>query len=196
MGIVCKVGFNDGRYPTTVGGRNSAKLKQYSHWKNMLERCYGSQSDRLSPTYRLATISENFRSYSYFYEWSERQVGFNESGWNLDKDLLKKGNKHYSEDFCLFLPTEVNCLLIKSDATRGENPIGVSFDKEKGLFESCLRMHGRKRLLGYFSCPINAHKAYKINKEKYIKEIAMKWKERIDPRGYEALINYSVEITD
>ena len=33
-------------------------------------------------------------------------------------------------------------------------------------------------------------------KELRIKEVANKWKDQIDPRAYEALINYQVEITD
>ena len=38
--------------------------------------------------------------------------------------------------------------------------------------------------------------AYKTAKEIYIKELANKWKGKIDDRAYEALMNYAVEITD
>ena len=33
-------------------------------------------------------------------------------------------------------------------------------------------------------------------KEAYIKEVANKWKDKIDPKVYEALMKYEVEITD
>ena len=37
----------------------------------------------------------------------------------------------------------------------------------------------------------------RINKlETYIKEVANKWKDQIDPRVYNALMKYEVEITD
>ena len=36
----------------------------------------------------------------------------------------------------------------------------------------------------------------KIARESYVKEVANKWKDQIDPRVYEALMNYQVEITD
>ena len=42
----------------------------------------------------------------------------------------------------------------------------------------------------------NAFKAYKTAKESFVKEQATKWKGQIDPRAYEALMNYTVEITD
>ena len=50
--------------------------------------------------------------------------------------------------------------------------------------------------LGYFSKPDEAFNAYKEAKEVYIKSLAEKWKDKIDPRVYEALMKYRVEITD
>lgn len=50
--------------------------------------------------------------------------------------------------------------------------------------------------LGYFSTPEEAFNAYKEAKEDYVKEVAEKWKDQIDPRVYEALMKYRVEITD
>ena len=40
--------------------------------------------------------------------------------------------------------------------------------------------------------PLSAKQA----KESFIKEQANKWESQIDPRAYEALMNYEVEITD
>ena len=45
-------------------------------------------------------------------------------------------------------------------------------------------------------CAEEAFLAYKQAKELHIKEVANKWKDQIDPRVYEALMNYTVEITD
>ena len=41
-----------------------------------------------------------------------------------------------------------------------------------------------------------AEEKFKEAKEAYIKEVANKWKDQIDPRVYEALMKYRVEITD
>lgn len=44
--------------------------------------------------------------------------------------------------------------------------------------------------------PEEAFAVYKREKEKYIKEVANKWKDQIDPRVYESLMNWTIEITD
>lgn len=50
--------------------------------------------------------------------------------------------------------------------------------------------------LGTFDTINEAFNAYKEAKEKYIKEVADKWKDQLEPRVYEALYNYKVEIND
>ena len=55
---------------------------------------------------------------------------------------------------------------------------------------------GRKKSLGYFTCPIDAFNAYTAAKEEHIKYMANIYKDQIDPRAYDALMNYRVEITD
>ena len=41
-----------------------------------------------------------------------------------------------------------------------------------------------------------AFHAYKAVKEQHAKVLANKWKDKIEPRAYDALMNYQVEITD
>ena len=55
---------------------------------------------------------------------------------------------------------------------------------------------GKQEHLGSFKTELEAFNAYKQAKEAFIKEQANKWKSEIDPRAYEALMNYTVEITD
>ena len=55
---------------------------------------------------------------------------------------------------------------------------------------------GNPEYLGYFNTELEAFNAYKTAKEIYIKELANKWEGKIDDRAYEALMNYTVEITD
>ena len=188
------VGIIGAKYPVSEGGRDT---KEYTLWKNMLKRCYSDAYKKKRPTYECCEVSDNFKNYEYFYEWCHKQIGFNNKGWHLDKDLLTKGNKVYSENSCVFIPAEINTLLIKCTASRGENLIGVYWDKKGKAFVAMVNKNkGRSEYLGYFKTETEAFNAYKKAKEAFIKEQAEKWKGKIDDRAYEALMDYQVEITD
>ena len=188
------VGIIGAKYPVSEG---SVKTKEYDLWCNMLRRCYSDGFKKKQPTYEGCEVSDNFKSFEYFYEWCYKQIGFNNKGWHLDKDLLTKGNKVYSENSCVFIPAEINTLLIKCTASRGENLIGVYWHKKGKAFVAMVNKNkGRSEYLGYFKTEIEAFNAYKKAKEAFIKEQAEKWKGKIDDRAYEALMDYQVEITD
>ena len=73
-------------------------------------------------------------------------------------------------------------------------PLGVS--KHGNLYRVYCRVNNKNKSVGSFNTPEEAFQAYKITKESYIKEIAEKYKDKIKPQVYNALINYKVEITD
>ena len=123
---------------------------------------------------------------------------------NLDKDILKKGNKIYSPDTCVYTPQKINTLFIKSDALRGDFPIGVTRNGKKGYSATCYAHSGINdkmenkvgEYLGTFRTPEEAFYAYKTFKEVYIKQIAEEYKPYIPEKLYNAMYNYEVEITD
>ena len=189
------VGIVGTKYKTKIPTGKSCK--EYNTWKDMIKRCYHTNFKSKNKTYNDCISSENFKYYEYFYEWCHKQIGFSEHGFEIDKDLLVKGNKLYSENTCVFLPKEINYVLVKCNSSRGEYPIGVCFHKQRNKFLSNIRLNnGKKNYLGLFDTPEKAFNAYKEAKEEYLKELAEKWKDKIDPRAYHALINYTVEITD
>lgn len=191
---VCGVGVSGTKYPVSEGG---VLTKEYALWQNMLERCYSTTLKKKYQTYEGCKVSENFKSYEYFYEWCNRQIGFNNQGWHLDKDLLIKGNKVYSENTSVFIPSEINSLLVKSDNIRGKHPIGVCWhNASKSFIARARKNKGKSEYLGSFTTEIEAFKAYKTAKESFVKEQANEWKDQIDPRAYKALMKYTVEITD
>lgn len=192
---VCGVGNNGGKYRAT-GNR------EYYLWKAMLARCYELPRPLNHAKYEGCTVSENFKSYSFFYEWCNRQISFkseDEKGnyWHLDKDLLVKGNKFYSENTCVFVPLKINLLLTKREAKRGDYCIGVRLHKRDNVYKArCNNGTGVSKYLGYFATEQEAFQAYKTYKEALIKEVAEKYKDQLDTRAYQALLNYTVEITD
>jgi hypothetical protein len=191
---VCGVGILGAKYPITI---NSILTKEYTLWCSMLKRCYSNAYKKRQPTYEGCEVSNNFKSYEYFYEWCNKQVGFNNKDWQLDKDLLTKGNKVYSENTCIFIPAEINLLLVKREALRGTHPIGVRWHKrDKAFVAKVNKNKGKQEHLGYFATELEAFNAYKQAKESFIKEQAEKYKSQIDPRAYNALMNYEVNIDD
>lgn len=189
--LVHGVGVNDRKYPAKVRGKIT---QEYLLWHNLLSRCYNLKYKIGQPTYLGCQVSENFKNFTYFYEWCENQVGFGQESFHLDKDLIFRGNKLYSEETCLFLPRELNNLLTSSKAARGSLPVGVS--AHKGKFQAECRTHKIFTYIGLFNTPELAFQAYKQAKEAFIKRQAEKWKNFIDPRAYQALMAYEVSITD
>ena len=192
------VGILGTKYPSKVNG---VLTKEYVLWHSMLQRCYSDAYKKKQPTYEGCGVSENFKYYEYFHEWCHGQIGFYNEGngnpFQLDKDLLVKGNKVYSESTCIFIPSEINSLLVKSTASRGEYLIGVCWHKKGKVFMAQVSKNkGKPEHLGYFNTEIEAFNAYKVAKESFVKEQANKWKGKIDPRAYEALMNYEVNIDD
>lgn len=182
-----------GELPISHGGKHD---KEYVFWKGILERCYDEKYHSKQPTYKDCCVSEYFKYYPYFKDWCHRQIGFNEEGWQLDKDILVKGNKVYSEDTCCFVPSAINNLFVKSNSSRGDLPIGVSFDKDSQKYRPHLSMNGKVSHLKRVDTVEEAFSMYKHLKEGHIKDIAEKYKGQIDKRVYQALLNYKVEITD
>ena len=188
------VGILGTKYQAKING---VITKEYDLWHSMLQRCYSDSFKNKRPTYEGCEVSDKFKIYEYFYEWCQNQIGFSNQGWHLDKDLLIKGNKVYSEDSCVFIPQEINKVLVKSTASRGEHLIGVHWCKKGKAFKAQISKNkGKREHLGYFKTEIEAFNAYKQAKENFIKEQANKWKSQIDERGYLALINYEVHIDD
>lgn len=191
MQLVQGVGVNDRSISSQLNGKDT---KEYTLWRSMLYRCYSKPYLEKHPTYVGCSVSDTFLYYHLFNAWCQTQVGFGKEGYHLDKDLLIKGNKVYSEDTCVFIPKEVNNLLVKSNSIRGLYPIGVS---KKGLkFQARCTIFGKPKHLGYFDTPELAFEAYKLAKENHIKDIVHKYKDSIDIRVFNALINYKVDIGD
>lgn len=72
--------------------------------------------------------------------------------------------------------------------------IGVS--KVNGRYLAQVSVFGVNKKLGCFDTELEAFAAYKQSKEVYIKQLAEKFKDSIDTRVYNALVSYTVEITD
>ena len=168
----------------------------YRVWNDMLRRCYSEKHQNNNLTYIGCTVVEEWKCFQNFAGWYYKNYNSDTmNGWELDKDILIKGNKIYSPETCAFVPAEINGIFTKTNSKRGVYPIGVSLHKE-GRFQAKVLKNKKQAYIGIFDTPEEAFQAYKKAKEEYIKEVADKWKDKIDPRVYKAMYNYKVEITD
>ena len=140
-------------------------LETYRKWESMIGRVYSkSVKTDVNNPYFSTSISEDFRWFKDFRSWCEKQIGFGNQGWHLDKDILIKGNKVYSEDTCCFVPPEINTLILKADRIRGKYPIGVYEDKQAGKFKVRISVEGKHKHVGRYYCEKEAFYAYKVAK--------------------------------
>lgn len=172
------------------------RTKSYSVWNNMKARCkVGGSVQHKQPTYVGCTMSENFKDYQFFAEWHTKQVGYSCRGYQLDKDLLVKGNKVYSEDTCVLVPRQLNTFFTDRAAQRGDCPLGFSHSKTYNKYIVHVSSEGRLKYLGWFETPEEAAAVYKQAKEAE----ALKWYEKlrsgefiVDSRVLSMVQNWSV----
>lgn len=177
------IGHNDLLY--------ESHTQAYKIWKHILTRCYNKQFHIKEPSYSKCVMCKEWLTFSNFKQWFDEHYI---DGWELDKDILFKGNKEYSPDKCCFVPHEINIMFTKSEAKRGDYPIGVS--KHGSGFRARVLALNKSVNIGTYKTTQEAFDAYKRAKEEYIRLISEKWKEKLDHSVYNALQNYKVEITD
>ncbi len=192
------VGVNDVDFFVKVGGK---KCTQYSLWQGLLERCHNVGCHKRQPTYTNCSVSDEWVYFSNFLVWCNNQTGYSMkdgkgNSFDLDKDIVNKGNKVYSSENCSFVPAAINTLLTKSNNSRGGCPIGVCFNKSSNKYQASIGIEGKLKYLGLFITPEEAFLTYKTAKEVECKRIANLYKDVISPLVYEALMNYTVEIDD
>lgn len=187
--LILGVGIND---------CNESSSKPSIKWRQMLERCYSTKLQKREPTYKDCTICEEWLILSNFKKWFEDPVNGYKDGYELDKDILIKGNKVYSPSTCCFVPHKINQLLVKKRQRRSNLPIGVYYRKDINRFQAKVNIDNRSISCGCFNCIEAAFNSYKICKEKYLRDCAQKYFSLglITEKVYEALLKYEVEITD
>lgn len=77
----------------------------YRYWMSMLKRCYDQNHLKQYSTYSDCEVCEEWLKISNFKKWFDKNYV---QGWQIDKDILVKGNRVYSPETCCFVPQEIN----------------------------------------------------------------------------------------
>lgn len=187
--IVRGVGFfGVGEFRANVGGKTTP---EYYKWSGIFSRCYCPKYQEGTPAYKGCTVHPDWHNFQVFAAWFTKQKGYGRRGWEIDKDLLFPGNKVYGPDTCVVIPGEINRQQIFYKSQRGL-PVGVVFNKKMQRYVVKCRVKDEHVHLGSFKCPKEAFEVYKKHREESIRYVANKWKDEIDERIYEMLMNYEV----
>lgn len=149
-------------YGVGINDTNSKKDKCYKHWSSMLSRCYSEKYHAIEPTYIGCSVCEEWIYLSKFKQWFEENYS---NGYQLDKDIIYKGNRVYSPKTCCFVPRELNTLFHSSLNNR-TLPIGVG--QHGNRFRASIVLSKKRTHLGLYPTAEQAFLAYKNAKEKYI----------------------------
>lgn len=155
----------------------------YEIWHSILQRTIDEKYKLLHKAYKDASICDEWLLLSNFKVWFDEHYV---EGYCIDKDLLGLKSKVYSPDTCCFLPEEINAAITREKFKR-ELPIGVMKYKDK--FKAVCR----SKHLGFFNTVEESRNAYLKEKKKHLITLANKWKDKIEPRAYNALIKLDVE---
>lgn len=163
----------------------------YSLWRGVIQRTLTDSHNKRSTrnSYEDATLCDEWHNFQVFCRFVNENKYYRK-GFQLDKDLLIRGNKHYSPEACCFLPQVINGLIAINYETGNGLPVGVN--RKYDYYEAAISYRGKRKRIGMYATPEEASAAYVIAKEAYVKEIALEWKDKIEPRAFEALMNWTV----
>lgn len=169
--LIYGVGINDADY--VVHGRDhlplGSKLETtywrcpyYYAWLGILRRCFHrGKRDKYYSSYEGVTISKEWLIFSNFRAWAEDKYF---KGYQIDKDLLNTNSDLYSPRTCCYIPSWLNSAIRENAKGRGEYPLGVSLIENRRalgyknqFMSSCKDLSGKKKYLGYFALPEEAH---------------------------------------
>lgn len=186
MPFVSGVGFvGQGEYS------NKNNPECYKYWNGIMERAYCPKYHQKRPTYKDCTVVNEWHNFQNFAKWFYKQV--REEGWELDKDLLVKGNREYGPDTCCFVPRALNILIPHRKQGDTSFPIGVHESPNKGIYISgCNDEDGNNVILGFSRNVEEMALKYKVFKESVIKKVAERWKDRIDVKLYGSLMAWEI----
>ena len=166
--------------------------KKYKVWYDMLMRCYSKKYQNKHPSYIGCTVDDKWLNYQVFANWFENNYV---EGYELDKDILFKGNKLYSESTCCFVPHSINLLLVNCVSRFGNLPIGVKLTPSN-KYQVNLNIKGIRTYLGTFVTIEEAFDIYLKAKKKEVTRQANLYQKTLSINCYTALLKYDIKITD
>lgn len=166
---------------------DSVHLKSYSVWHGIISRCYNPKLLKKSSSYVGCSVCDEWMLFPNFEKWHRDNYRL---GYHLDKDILIPGNKVYGPETSRYVPMEINNLVVRTAKSRCHQGVDISY----GKFRVQIRKSGKKIHIGVFDTEDEAIAAYIIEKESYVKLMAVKYHKNgyIPEDVYNALMEWKV----
>lgn len=188
-----------GKYTSEHLDENGKRVihSSYKIWSSMHRRAENYDGDH--PSYEDVTVCEEWWDYQNFAEWYEKNYYEIEGDFLcLDKDIKDPFSRVYSPNTCILLPNVINEIFKKTTAVEDGLPVGVRRRKDLSVERyrtrtKILDENGKPKIVGKTTkTPEEAFEFYKENKEKYIKQMAEKHKDKLTNETYDLLMAYEV----
>ena len=165
--------------------------RAWTVWHTMMARCYNINSKSYkSYGQRGVAVDETWHNFQNFASWFEDNY-IEDS--DIEKDIIKRGNKVYGPATCRFIPRAINNLLVKPKIKPFGLPRGVT-KRTSGRYSSAVSKLNKRIHIGTFDSAHLAFIAYKEAKEDVIKERATEYYERgkLTEDVHQILMNYEI----
>lgn len=173
---------------------------EYRVWSGMHDRA--GNFDGKHPSYADVTICEEWWNYQNFAKWyNEHRYELKDDILCIDKDIICPESRIYSPETCALIPNTINEIFKKFDNYKRDED-GLPNGVHRRTDSKAIRYRSEARYLDDFGNKVVKRKTFdnlfdafcyhKEFKEKYIKQLAEKYKEVLDPRVYNNLMKYEV----
>lgn len=171
---------------------NGKATEVYIVWSGMLKRCYSQQSMIKAglKSYIGCYVCDDWLCFAVFAKWYTEHESYG-LGYEIDKDLMVRGNKVYSPETCCMLPSQLNTIISVKSGRNSSGYVGVS-KTYNGKYLACVSIDGKERKLGVRNSAEEASKDYVKAKESRVKEKALEWRDKIGKREFDALMGWKV----
>jgi hypothetical protein len=163
--------------------------KCYSTWYGMLRRCYSSEYLSRNTSYRKNTVCDDWLYYDKFELWfMDNYV----KGYQLDKDIRCQGNTIYSPETCVYIPPQINTVVLGK--SKNGNSAASGIEPSGSKYRVVISKYNKDVYLGTFDSLDEATSVYCNAKKDHITEVADRHYKarRISRDIHECLLNWKV----
>jgi hypothetical protein len=184
--FVCGVGYY---------GADMNTVPRYIHikWVNMLKRCYDILTLERCNTYIGCEVCEEWHNLQNFYKWYKENEWTQSVVLECEKDILTN-NKIYSPQTCVLVPHDINMMFTHfTDKPQGL-PQGIVCNEHTNFrYNVGFHKNGKRQAFGTYNTLQEAQKVLQLEKQKYLREKLLKYKNEIPQNLYDMLYNYNFE---